>query len=374
MEKLKVLVVNDNVIHKRSLIEAINSTGMGSVVHTSTNGTLALEWLVHNEVNIVMLDAVIQGKSNIDTLRSIKNQYPCTEVIMVSDGTPQGVAITLEGLQYGAFDFIPKMSAPACGNLADNTKNQLMVILAQVKIKQDSLINRQSNFKEMAVKRSTVIKEASYQEANNLKVNQFNSLRWDTADLVLIAASTGGPAALEVLCGMFPADFEKPVLIVQHMPSEFTKAMAESLGKKCRLPIAEGKDGDIIRKRNIMISPGGIHMIVENTQGIDKIIRLENAPHVNGVRPAADVLFKSVANAYRGKKILVVILTGMGNDGTNGVKEIKTQCNCYCMVQSEKTCVVYGMPRCVYEAGLADEVVDLNDITPRVCQMALGRS
>lgn len=115
-------------------------------------------------------------------------------------------------------------------------------------------------------------------------------------------------------------------------------------------------------------------MVVEQNKPENKEIRLINTPHVNGVRPSADVLFKSVAQSCEKQNILAVVLTGMGNDGMSGIAELKKKCNCYCMVQSEETCVVYGMPRSVQEAGLADEIVDLQEITPRICKIAAGRS
>ncbi len=372
LQRLKVLLVGDDAIHKIDISEAINCTGIGKVVHSSSNGNLALEWLMHSEANVVVLDAIIDGQSSIDILKSIKSQYNYMEVIMINDETPRSMEITLEGLKCGAFDFIQKKSD--FGSLSNAAMNQLMVLFTQIIIKQTHLSNNQADFAGIEIKNSTVMEEKPERETKSTitRVNKFNPLLWDKAELILIAASTGGPAALQVLCKMFPEDFARPILIVQHMPAKFTRALAESLDRKCALSVEEARDGEIIEKEKILIAAGGIHSIVEK-KGHDNIIRLKSGSPVNGVRPAADVLFKSCAQSYAGKNVLVVILTGMGNDGLEGLRAIKNNCNCYCMVQSEKTCVVYGMPRCVHEAGLADEVVDLHKIGARLCEFALGR-
>lgn len=369
MEKLKVLIVDDDFRHRKTLSEIVEKTGMGIVVRTSSNGSLALEWLKHYEVNVVLLDAVLSGDSSLDVLKNIKKGSAAVEVILLSDGSPLSVETTLAGLKCGALDFIQIFSGSESEIHEDAVKSRLMILFGQIKIKRSFHTLRLSDASDFRSPTTSTSRESQKDVAA-----QFDALRWNQADLVLIAASTGGPAALEVVCSSFPSDFAKPVLIVQHIPAEFTRALVESLNKKCRIHIAEGRDGIVIGKRSFLIAPGGVHMVVQNSRGTEKTIGLENTPYVNGVRPAADVLFKSIARAYEGKNILVVILTGMGNDGMSGVMEIKKKCNCYCIIQSENTCVVYGMPRCVYEAGLADEVVDLPNITPRICEIVSGRS
>lgn len=368
LEEFKVLIVDDDVMRRKTLSEIVESTGMASAVRASSNGTLALEWLGHNEANVVLLDAVIPGASSLDVLQAIKKQTAAVEVIMVSDGTPRSVETTLDGLKSGALDFIQILDAGESENRNESLKSRLMILFSQIQIKKNVITGRVSERPE-----SPSNQTAARSEIEKEDVNHFNTLRWDQADLVLIAASTGGPAALEVIMSMFPPDFNKPVLIVQHIPAEFTRALVESLGKKCSAHMVVGRDGAVVDHRRVLIAPGGVHMVVQNARGQEITIRLENTPYVNGVRPAADVLFKSVARAYEGKNILVVVLTGMGNDGLSGLIEIKKKCNCYCIIQSEKTCVVYGMPRCIQEAGLADEVADLQDITPRICKIVAGR-
>ncbi|MDD3268938.1 MAG: chemotaxis-specific protein-glutamate methyltransferase CheB [Syntrophomonadaceae bacterium] len=370
MEKLKVLIVDDDVMKRKEISEMVENTGMASVVKASGNAYLAMEWLGHNEVQVILLDAVITGESSLEILKTIKDQHNSIEVILISDGTPQSAEITLEGLKNGALDFVKIV--PGADTRHEGLKNQLIILFSQITIKMNTLKSASHDRPESG--RGLINSAERNNQETVEKIRQFDPLRWTRADLVLIAASTGGPNALEVVCSMFPADFNTAILIVQHIPPEFTGAMVESLGRKCLIPITEGQDGDVISPHHIYIAPGGVHMVVEQAKYQKKTIRLINTPHVNGVRPSADVLFKSLASAYEGSNVLAVVLTGMGNDGRAGIAELKKRCNCFCIAQSEETCVVYGMPRSVNEAGLADEVIDLKEITPRICKIAAGRS
>jgi two-component system chemotaxis response regulator CheB len=192
-------------------------------------------------------------------------------------------------------------------------------------------------------------------------------------DLVLIASSTGGPVALDAVFSALSLDISVPILVVQHMPPGFTNLMAQAFRKKYGVNTVEARERDIVKAGKILIAPGGRHMSLECSEGSGRLVRLLDTETVNGVKPSADVLFKSVAESCKGMNILAVILTGMGNDGTGGVAELKRNCNCYCITQSEETCVVYGMPKCVYEAGFSDETADLKDIPFRIQQILAGR-
>jgi len=189
---------------------------------------------------------------------------------------------------------------------------------------------------------------------------------------VLIAASTGGPAALEQILSKLPADYSAPVLVVQHMPASFTRKMAESLSLKCRMPVAEAYDGEPVEAGKIMIAPGDMHMTVHKTAKEEgkRLVRLDTSPSYNGLRPSADVLFCSVATAYEGQSVLAVILTGMGSDGSIGVDELKRRAACRCIAQSKSTCAVYGMPRAAMAAGLVDEEAPPILLATRIIQLA----
>jgi len=170
---------------------------------------------------------------------------------------------------------------------------------------------------------------------------------------------------------MLPANFPVPVLIVQHMPAYFTKSLAESLNKKSALTVIEAPENAEIRSGTVYIAPGGKHMIVRNVNGI-RVIGYSDAPPENSCRPSADVLFRSVALHYGDTGVLSIILTGMGNDGCHGVRVLKKY-KCYCITQSESSCVVYGMPRAVDEAGLSDQSLPLEQIPSRM-QLLVSKS
>ncbi len=191
----------------------------------------------------------------------------------------------------------------------------------------------------------------------------------EKTQIVVIASSTGGPEILSRIFSLLPGTLKAPVLLVQHIPATMTGYFAKSLNRKSELDIAEAGQGDEILPGKVYIAPGGQHMTVSKPDDLGRrTILLNSSPPVNSVRPSADVLFESVAESYKGR-ILAVILTGMGEDGKKGVAAMKSK-NCICISQTAETCVVYGMPRAVDEAGLSDESLDPLDITQKIVLMA----
>jgi len=178
-------------------------------------------------------------------------------------------------------------------------------------------------------------------------------------EIVLIAVSTGGPRALESILTKLSGDFPVPILVVQHMPSHFINTLAQHLDNKSQLRVKVAEDGEKVAPGTVYMAPGGIHMKLDAKDRIS----LDDSPPQNGIRPAADVLFNSVAESFSESNVLAVILTGMGNDGKKGLASLKEKRNCLCFAQSEETCVVYGMPFAVVEAGLADKIVALDEIS-----------
>lgn len=363
LEKLRVLVVDDSSLYKKVMVQAVENTGLARVEHTASNGILALERLKQCKADVVLLKVFMPEINGIETLKIVKRDYPEISVIMVSSGGGDSAADTIKALEMGAMDFVLKPSGISAEKSVINLKNQLRGLFTQIATRRyTSGITCQ--FSQAVPARTEAPRPAPADRPGKRVVG---------ADLVVIASSTGGPVALETICAKLPAGFDRPILVVQHMPPEFTKKLAQWLDKKCQLPVVEAADGDKVAPGRIMIAPGGVHMTVAR-RGAESFIGLENTPPVNGVRPAADVLFRSVAGAWRGKRVLAVILTGMGSDGTEGVREMKRACDCYCMVQSEKTCVVYGMPQSAVNAGLADDVQGLGDIPAHIQKIVSGRS
>ncbi|MCX7747652.1 MAG: chemotaxis-specific protein-glutamate methyltransferase CheB [Clostridia bacterium] len=370
MEKLNIMVVDDTIVYRRILSDAVDATGLGNVIRSASNGIIALDWLKQYRTDVILLDVFMPEMNGIDTLKAVKRDYPDVAVIMISSGASDSAAMTLEALKLGAMDFILKPSDSDPQKNMDMIKTHLKVLFTQIMIKKYS--NMTTTFKNKILSSSGTRPHADTPIPVEKKIS--GSSPWNGADLVLIASSTGGPNALDAVLTGIPGDFNKPILVVQHMPPDFTKIMSQSLNRKCGLNVIEGEEGLPIEKGRVIIAPGGFHMTVRPSGHREKVIHLEKTPYVNGVRPAADILFSSVSTMYGSASILSVILTGMGSDGMKGVLELKEKCNCYCIAQSEKTCVVYGMPRSVVEAGLSDEVSDLGEISGRIQQIASGRS
>lgn len=359
MEKLKVLVVDDSAVYRRILTEAVEATGLGLVQHAASNGVIALERLAQKQYDIVLLDVMMPEMDGIETLRLIKKDYPGTDVIMISGIGEGNVAVTVEALEIGALDFIVKPSGADASSNLEFIKSFLQSLFTQIQLKKCAAGVSASD--TLPPPQTTVRRPVETTSPPKVKTLGF--------DIVLIAASTGGPKALEVLCGGLPANLAVPVLIVQHMPPDFTRVLAESLDKKSAIKVNEGRESDPILPGRVVIAPGGHHLAVKRQEGGRQFLMLDDGPTVNGVKPAADVLFKSAAAAYRGMRVLAVVLTGMGNDGTQGVADLKQQCRCYCLTQNETSCVVYGMPKRVLEAGLSDESLDIREIAERIRQL-----
>ena len=338
------------------MTEIVNKTEYGIATKSASGGQIALEWLSQCEFEVMLIEVYAIKEIGVESIRTIRRNYPRLEIIIMSDQNPESAQLTLEAMNMGAIDFIMRESGESSVQSDIKTISEIDAVFTQIKVRQYLPIDN--------------VDKAIEHKTTNVEIKKrFNG----EIDLVLITSSTGGPIALEEICRHFPENFSKPVLIVQHMPADFTAVLAASFDKKFRASFSEGKTGDLIKNGQIIIAPGGQHMVIEEVFGKPPTIHLLQTPFVNGVRPSADVLFQSVANVYRGKNILVIVLTGMGNDGTRGVKVLKENCNCYCITQSERSCVVYGMPRCVFNEGLSDEVVDLNDIAYRINQIVSGK-
>lgn len=373
MYKLKVLVVDDSLVYRRIISKAVEKTNIAVVDCTASSGITALERLEQRNIDVVLLDVFMPKMDGIETLREIKRKYSHIPVIMISSGGVDGAKITVEALRLGAMDFILK---PTNGDMEKNMKiinRHLNLLFSQILL--DKYIEKGKPAPQ------TILEESK----GNIEIDKII----DTAppsppkkrepasrptslcgvDIVVMASSTGGPNAVEEVCKALGSDFSKPILLVQHMPPDFTRIFANFLAKRSRIQVKEAQEGDKIVAGQMLVAPGGYHMIVNS----DFTISLIDDEPVNGVKPAADVLFKSVAKAYAGKRVLAVILTGMGSDGTEGLRALKNACHCYSITQSEESSVIYGMPRSVDEAGLSDESVDLKDIGRRITEISRGR-
>jgi two-component system, chemotaxis family, protein-glutamate methylesterase/glutaminase len=356
--KLKVFVVDENAMDRKILSDAVYGTGLAIAVQTASNGKIALERLKQQTYDVVLLGALMTKAAGIETLEQMKHSYPEMMVIVVSAETVEPSVVSMGALKHDAIDYVLK---------PNKEKNSSIVWLQNI---------LRSTFLEIMVKKSTHFRnECGLTMDQDRKAEILPMKQGDfkgKPDVIVIASSTGGPEALGTVLTGLPAAIKQPILIVQHMPKDFTKLLAETLNRNCKLPVSEAKAEEVVQTGHIFIAPGGQHMTVKKSASGQKIIHLAKDKFVNGVCPAADVLFHSIAEVYSGKKVLVLILTGMGRDGKQGVMAMKQTCDCYCMTQSERSSVVYGMPGSIAVAGLSDESVDLKQIPHRLRQLLLA--
>ncbi len=362
MEKLKVLIAEKDILIRKSLADAVNGTDFGRVVHVCASETIALDWLEQGEIDILLLDVHFLKLGGLNILKKLSARYPKLRIVITVTRDPRDTDLSMEALKLGAVDILlkPALAGSAVG--MEGIRGFLQALFAQMmvtRVSQEAVPETAYSPLQMAEKFTGVTPVKPKQSPPS------------GFDLLLIASSTGGPRALESVLTELPAGFSKPVLAVQHMPADFTRVLAQALDKKCNIRVQEAESGDIVQPGHVYIAPGGVHMVLRPS-GSQLAVELDKSPLVNGVRPSADVLFRSVAQTCQGKKILAVILTGMGNDGTRGLMEIKQKCDCYCITQNEGSCIVYGMPKSVYEAGLSDEVADLSEIANRIVQIGTG--
>ena len=350
MPKKRVLIVDDSVVIRRSLTDALSRNPGMEVAGSAPNGRIALIKIPLIHPNVVLLDVDLPDMSALQTLAAIRKVSPEIDVLMLSVPTEQGAAATLEALSLGAKDYLikPKVSAfleKGMQSFSDELAARIDLLGA---VESGGTLN------------SNPVAEAT----PGLKIAAPPARRPAArVDVVAIGVSTGGPNALtDLLCG-FPADFPVPILIVQHMPPVFTKLLAERLAHQCKIRVTEGNSHQTIRQGGAWIAPGDFHMTVEREGEAVRVHALKGRPE-NSCRPAVDVLFRSVAEVY-GPHALGVVMTGMGEDGFRGCQQIRAAGG-QVLVQDEASSVVWGMPGAVARAGIADQVVSLQDLPEEI--------
>lgn len=356
MDKLNVLIVERSRLYKDMLARAVDSTGLGSVTQFAPDEVLALEKLKNSNIDVVLFDVESEKESAV----LIAGNHPeISLILMIPEKEKSKGLHTDKGKDYV---IKPGPINPEKGE--ESLRKQLLGLF--------TLIITGRYTKDGASVQSgkrTAEKELAEAETVHKTPKKIPA----HIDLVVIASSTGGPSALETVLKKLPGSLNSPVLVVQHMPGELTGRMSRSLDKKCPLTVLEAIEGSKPSPGTVLIAPGGYHMTVVTGRTGSLEIKLDSSSPVNGVKPSADVLFYSIARHCRGRGILAVILTGMGSDGMRGIDEVKKHCECYCITQSEKTCVVYGMPKSVVNAGMSDAVADLESVPLTMMNIISGR-
>ena len=349
MPAIRILVVDDAVVMRRMITEALGSHPGIEVVGSAPNGRIALQKVAQVNPDLITMDVEMPEMDGVQTVRELRKSYPKLPVIMFSTLTRQGAASTLDALAAGANDYVTK---PAnVGNVLESIEILKAELVPKI------LLHCQSS----AASRASPVSRDPGRTFSAVPVRPFSAL--NSVQAFVIGCSTGGPNALADLFSDITVPLPVPTFIVQHMPPLFTKMLAERLDKNSPNRFCECTEGLRPEPGCVYIAPGGRHMAVSRA-GTGFQLHLNDLPPENSCRPSVDVLFRSVAAAY-GKSVLALVMTGMGQDGLNGCRHIREHAG-QILAQDQATSVVWGMPGCVAEAGLADKVLPLRQIGAEV--------
>lgn len=345
--KIKVLVVDDSALMRKLISRILESDPDIQVVDTAPDGSFALRKIPQTNPDVITLDVEMSGMDGVTALERIMTESPLP-VVMISSLTQEGTDITLKCLELGAIDFVPKPS----GTISLDIEKQAKAIIEKVKIagsvdRSKLRIRRLRETKDDAAER-----QDGHLFAESTKMGK----------AVVIGVSTGGPPTLMEIIPKLPADLPAPVFVVQHMPAGFTTSFAQRLDSVSYLKVVEARSGEVVTNGKVFVAPGGIHMSVTKrglAEGV--IIHTSSEPYDSLHKPSVDVMMKSAVKLY-GKNTVGVILTGMGNDGTEGMKMIKSWGG-KTIVEDEISCIVFGMPNSVIAAESADQVLSLSEIS-----------
>ena len=353
MEKhqpVRVLIVDDSAFMRKSLSAMLEADPRIQVVGVGRNGEEALHQVTDLHPDVITMDVEMPGMNGIDALKRIMSDHP-TPVIMVSSLTVEGAQETFRALELGAVDYVPKQLDGVATRISEVQAELIAKILAA---KQAAGKLRRSGERAPTTGRSHALSSRAVSVTRGQKV-------------VAIGCSTGGPQALMEILPALPANFPAGVVIVQHMPKCFTKPFAERMNALCELEVREACDGDEIKAGAVLVAPGGLQLRAMRKSplriGVMVSPNVENHVHA----PSADVMMASIAEVY-GERGIGVILTGMGHDGLEGIRAMKAA-HGRTIVQDEGSCVVYGMPKAVVEAGCADKVVPLSHVVGEIMNM-----
>ncbi|WP_282353822.1 chemotaxis response regulator protein-glutamate methylesterase [Pseudomonas sp. PS01303] len=382
---VKVLVVDDSGFFRRRVSEILSADPSIQVVGTATNGKEAIDQALALKPDVITMDYEMPMMDGITAVRHIMQRCP-TPVLMFSSLTHEGARVTLDALDAGAVDFLPK-------NFEDISRNPEKVkqLLCE-KVHSISRSNRRfsaysapapvaapaptpaptaSSFSSHSSSHSTsaAVRPAPVHAPVATRAPAASASspapKRKAYKLVAIGTSTGGPVALQRVLTQLPANFPAPIVLIQHMPAAFTKAFAERLDKLCRITVKEAEDGDILRPGLALLAPGGKQMMIDG-RGAVKI--LPGDERLN-YKPCVDITFGSAAKSY-GDKVLAVVLTGMGADGREGARLLK-QGGSSIWAQDEASCVIYGMPMAIVKADLADAVYSLDEIGKHIVEACI---
>ncbi len=340
MSKIRVLIVDDSAIVRKIFSEELSKYPDIEVVGTAPDPFVARDKIVNLKPDVITLDIEMPRMDGLTFLRKLMKFYPLPAIV-VSSLTPKGGKLTLEAMDIGAVDVIGKPGAAySVGDMSAQLADKIRAAARVKMVRKDP-------------------------DTETLKSEPIASLAQTTNKVVAIGASTGGTEALKVVLTQMPAN-SPGMVIVQHMPANFTTAFAERLNGLCKVTVREARDNDSVTPGTALLAPGNYHMLLRRS-GARYYVEVKTGPMVHHQRPAVDILFKSTAK-YAGANAIGVILTGMGADGAAGLLEMKNM-GADTIAQDEKTCVVFGMPKEAIKMGAVDKIVPLHQIAAEIIRM-----
>jgi two-component system chemotaxis response regulator CheB len=359
---LRVLVVDDTIVFRRAVSDALAGLPGMEVVGTASNGKLALARMKDLRPDLLTLDIEMPEMNGLEVLEAMNAEGSSAGAIVLSSLTTRGGQMTVRALELGAFDFLTKPSGTGSGDNVAELRTQLIPTI--------QAFRRHREIRSILKPRGGSPATPAGQPCIGAPPRRDPPALRTGRPIVLIGVSTGGPVALSRVLPHLPKDLGAPILIVQHMPALFTASLAASLAAKCTIGVREAKDGEPAEPGCAYIAPGGFQMKVEAGQNREVILRVTDDAPENNCRPAVDTLFRSAALQFPGRAV-AAILTGMGTDGTAGLRQLKRG-GCYAIAQDEMTSVVFGMPKEAIATGLVDSVEPLDRIASAIIRAVRG--
>jgi len=377
MGKIRVMIVDDAVVIRRLVTDAISADPDIEVVGTASNGRIAIQKLTQLQPDVITMDVEMPEMDGLQAVTEIRKTHPKIPIIMFSTLTERGGQATLEALARGATDYVTKPAnvgsiSEGIARCRDELVPKIKWLSGRISTRPESAprIGNASRIGNAPSGRMPVAGPGPVAISNT--VRKPRPVGPPGIDAIAIGVSTGGPVAIGKVFPMFPADLAVPIFVVQHMPPVFTRLLADRLATTCKVKVCEGEPGMKVVPGTIYIAPGGFHMTVKRVGNVVEI-GTNSLPHECSCRPAVDHLFRSVSQVY-GHRLAAAVLTGMGHDGMRGAEVIR-DAGGDVIAQDEQSSVVWGMPGAVVNAQLADEVLPIERIAESLVRRArAGRS
>ena len=364
MRMTRILIVDDSVLYRKILQEALNPLPGVEVAGTAANGSIALKKMAQLHPDLLILDVEMPGMDGLQVLQQVQETFPDTGVLMLSSHTTKGAQVTIDALDLGAFDFITKPDTGSMEGNIDSLRRELRFALHSF-VRMQTIHRLVHSRSRNSSTQAPVSQLLTSHAAHSSSGSQSPSPSAQGLDVVGLGISTGGPVALTTILPTIPENIGVPFFVVQHMPPGFTRALAAKLNSLSALRVCEAEHGQNVQANTVYIAPGGKQMqVVNHSPGVRAVVHVTDDPPENNCKPSVDYLFRSLAQVY-GPRAIGVIMTGMGTDGTQGLIQLKEK-GALVIAQDEATSTVYSMPKRPVEKGVVDVILPLDRIVGQI--------